>query len=54
VLLLDLAQLGRDLPDLVLVVLHGSRVVGRLQQGVLLHELARAVIQPIIHEKKAG
>ena len=40
VLLLDLTELSGDLPDLVLVVLHGRRIVRGLQQRVLLHELA--------------
>jgi hypothetical protein len=46
VLLLDLTELSGHLPDLVLVVLHRRRIVRRLQQRVLLHELARTVVQP--------
>lgn len=46
VLLLDLTQLGRHLSDLVLVMLHGRSIVCRLQKRVLLHKLARTVVQP--------
>ena len=46
VLLLDLTELSGHLPDFVLIVLHRRRIVRGLQQRVLLHELARTVVQP--------
>lgn len=47
VLLLDLAELDGHLADLILVVLHGGGIIGRLQEGVLLNEGAGPVVQPV-------
>jgi hypothetical protein len=37
-LLLDLTEFLRDLTDLILVVLHGGRIICRFKEGVLFNE----------------